>query len=176
MSVNRCFRVVGLMLLVPPAFAQDPPDGWRTPTTAELSGAERDVSSTRYASLEADFNGDARPDCAFLLKSTTSRSEALWVHLSVPDDGYTWLKLDEVIWEPEHSSVPLVMAIEIAPPGNHQYACFDGDDSRTCNFGHDRFILELRNPGITYFKFSRASSLFFWSTDQGGFRRAWTRD
>ena len=64
-------RVLILFILLSfEAFAVELPDGWRLPTSKELSGEERDnkhnsyTSKNRFTKAEGDFNGDGEIDSA----------------------------------------------------------------------------------------------------------------
>lgn len=95
--------VLLFLLFATPSFAKDKivlPEGWRYPTTEEVSGElERGDSPTKYIKAVADFNGDGINDEAYLLKSTKYSGEGLFVHLSHKQKGYRWLKLATIDWE-----------------------------------------------------------------------------
>lgn len=169
--------VAYLLLAAGAASAQgDLPPGWRLSRDSELADPMRRHSRNRYAQAVADFNADGRDDAAFLLKSRAASGEALWVHLSEPDGGYRWIKLDHIKWGASHPKVDLAMAIEVEPPGVIAYACFDGAED--CNFGFDaqRPKLKLSAPSLMYFKLESAASLYFWSNSKQRFLRVWISD
>ncbi|MFI3188403.1 hypothetical protein BCS42_07070 [Crenothrix sp. D3] len=67
------------------------PAGLRLPTAQELAKEPaRKESPTQNASVEADFNGDGKPDYAILLASINTNKGALAVKLSNPNN-YEWL-------------------------------------------------------------------------------------
>jgi hypothetical protein len=69
------------------------PAGLRLPTAQELAKEPvRKESPTQNASVEADFNGDGKPDYAILLASINTSKGALAVKLS-NHDNYEWIVL-----------------------------------------------------------------------------------
>jgi hypothetical protein len=73
------------------------PDGWRFPTSNELSDDSlRNDSPFKYSKAIADFNGDGINDEAYLLKSKKYSGEGLFVRLSVSKKGYEWIMLDTI--------------------------------------------------------------------------------
>lgn len=140
----------------------------------ELSDADRANTPSKYAAAKADFDGNGMEDEALLLKSINFSGEGLWVRLSRADRTTSWIKLDEIDWGSQHPSATLNMGITVEPPGSYRYACFDEDND--CDFGSERPRMTLNYPGIAYFRFESASSLFFWSDKENRFRRAWTSD
>jgi hypothetical protein len=154
----------------------DLPSGWRHPSAKELSDLARKDSPVKYAKVVADFNADGTDDTALLLKSQEISGEALWVHLSKVQGGFNWVKLADIKWGSQHSSVDLAMGIDIVQPGVIAYGCFDGAEE--CNFGYDnqRPKLKLSSPSLMYFKLEGAASLFFWSNKYKKFMRVWLSD
>lgn len=72
------------------AWSADLPEGWRQPTTKELSDPVRAENAEFLTRATADFNADGVPDDAYLLKSSTQFSgEALWIRLSGPNGTFT---------------------------------------------------------------------------------------
>lgn len=156
----------------------DLPPGWRLPTAEEMSDEPlRSESPTRYAKVVGDFNGDGVEDEAYLLKSTRFSGEALWVHLSGPAGMFKWVKLSEIRWGKEYPSVNLGMGIDLIKPGIVPYACFD-DAPDTCQWGDGKAMpkLKLRDPGVMYFRFESAASMYFWSNSKQKFLRVWFSD
>jgi hypothetical protein len=153
-----------------------PPEGWRFPTSKELSGVERQNSSDRYARAVADFNGDRIADEAFLLKDARGSGEGLWVSLSHKDRVHSWLLLDKTDWGQQHPNVDVNMALDVLKPGTHKYMCFDS--SADCDAGEPekRPTLNVATPAILYFQFESAASFFFWDEKQQIFRRVWVSD
>ncbi len=156
------------------ASARELPKAWRLPTQKELSYFERNDSPSKYARVVADFNGDGIDDEALLLKSTGFSGEALWIYLSTGTNTAQWFKLNEIKWGPQYPEVDLAMGIDVAAPGVHEYACFEG--AKDCNFNRPRPKLKLRDPSLRYFKFGSAASLYFWSNKSNKFLRVWVSD
>lgn len=149
------------------------PMGWRAATESELAAEPlRKASATRNAKATADFNGDGKPDSAYLLKSTTFSGEGLWVWLSSPG-GYMWKNLDKTEWGKEYPSVDLAMGIEIMAPGEYKTAC--GKGYWECESGEPE-VLRLKLPGLMYFKFESAASVWHWSPKRHEFERVWLTD
>ncbi len=168
--------IVALALNSAQGWSQDLPVGWRMPTAKEVADPTRRESPVAFAKATADFNGDGVPDEAFLLKSTNFSGEALWVKLSKAGNQFEWIKLDEINWGSQYPNVDLSMGVDVLPPGVHRYACFD--QAKDCNFGphKNRPKLNLRDPGLMYFKLESAASLFFWSRKHNKFLRVWLSD
>lgn len=150
------------------ALSQDLPSGYRLPTPSELSDPDRNESDTRFAKAEADFNGDGVLDTALLLKSTAYSGQALFVYLSEGTKRRTWVMLDSIDWGAKYKDVNLSMAIEVLPPGTHQYYCFDDE----CN-GGERKNIPVPTASISYFRFESSGSFYFWDARKKAFRRAW---
>jgi len=143
------------------------PKGWRAPTSSELTYQAdpwRDTSPTKYLVVRADFDGDKKVDEAKLLVQTDGKKFALFVFLA---SGST-IRLD-------HDEVALlqVMGIDLLPPDAYRTACGKGywkcekDEPET---------LQLRVPGIMYFKSESAASVFFWSPSEKKLRQVWLSD
>ena len=150
------------------------PEGWRFPTSAELEDDSlfREESPTGFARSVADFDGDGQEDSAFLLKSTKFSGQGLLVKLAGTSDE-DWLVLDEIRWGDEYPSVPLAMGMEVAPPGAYQTAC--GKGYWDCQPGEPE-ELNLSTPGLIYFRFASASSMFHWDAASESFQRTWLSD
>lgn len=116
------------------------------------------------AVARGDFDGDGKEDEARLLVSSDGKNYGLFVFLA---SGPT-VQLDsmEVGWLE-------VMGIETLPPGKHPTVC--GKGYRDCQTGEPP-ILDLRLPGIDYFKSESANSAFYWSLPERRFLRSWLSD
>lgn len=150
------------------------PDGWRYPTTEELSDEPgRKDSPTKLAKAIADFNGDGINDEAFLLKSTKFSGEGLFVHLSDKQKVFRWIKLDVIDWGPKYPKVNLSMGISIAKPGKYKTAC--GKGYFECKKDEPE-VIQLKQPALDYFKFESANSFFVWDEKTAIFKRIWMSD
>jgi hypothetical protein len=170
-AIVLCFTFVFL----PSIASEELPPGWRLPTAKELADDERNISATRFARAVADFNADGTADTALLLKSTRFSGEALWVRLS-KGRRFIWVKLDEINWGREYPSMSVAMGIDVVPPGEIRYACYD--HHKECDFGPpaDRPRMTLISPGISYYEFESAASLYYWAKEEGKFLRVWLSD
>lgn len=151
----------------------DLPEGWRLPTDMEMDGQSlRKESNWKYAQATADLDGDGKDDTAYLLKSTTSSGQGLWVDLS-SRSGKDWLVLDEIYWGEQYPNAGLAMGIETVPPGTYESAC--GKRYWDCA-SDEPAAIELEAAALRYFKFESASSIFHWDAKTGAFIRTWTSD
>jgi hypothetical protein len=153
------------------------PKDWRLPTETEASDQQRNDMPGRYARVVADFNGDGIDDEALLLKSQRFSGEALWVKLSVRNNDPQWVQLARIDWGRDYPNVDLAMGVKVIPPGTYSYICVDG--SRACDKGLDhqgRPKITTDRPGILYFKFESAASMFIWDPSRQKFRRLWVSD
>ncbi len=149
------------------AYALELPDGWRLPTEKELASEPlRLKSPTKNAKVEADFNGDGKIDYALLLKSTKFSGECFAVNYSKGNE-YSWQILSEIDWGEEYPNVNLSMGIDLAKPKRYKTAC--GKGYWECEPGEPE-VLELMLPGIWYFKFESAASLWFWDSSLKSFK------
>ena len=169
----RTLTVMALVGFALPVAGVEPPEGWRLPTSQELAHEPlRLDSATRFAEALADFDGDEGFDTALLLKTTRLSGEGLLVKLSLRSEEH-WLVLDEIDWGEEHASVNLVMGIDVLAPGVYKTAC--GKGYRDCA-PEEPAELKLALPGLLYFKFESASSIFYWDEGSHGFKRVWISD
>jgi len=137
------------------------PEGWRFPTTEELSDEPlRKKSHSKYIKTIADFNGDGIDDEAYLVKSTKFSGEGLLVRVSDLQNGassnFKWLVLATIDLGKE---APLGMGIDIATPGDYETAC--GKGYYECKKGEPK-ALKIRRPVINYFRFESFNSFFLW--------------
>jgi len=163
-----------LLVLMPcSGFTVELPVGWRAPTEKELASEPlRNNSPTKNAEIVGDLNGDSKIDRAYLFKSTEYSGEGLLVSLSSPS-GYVWKVLARIDWGEQYPSVDLAMGIDIAEPGNYKTACAKGywecrpDEPET---------LVLKSPGIWYFRFESAASIWYWDNNREEFKQIWLSD
>ena len=151
--------LLGLMLFVSvSAYAEEFPVGLRLPTKEELAKEPmRKESPTKYARVTADFNGDGKPDYAFILIGVKNRKMALAVKLS-NENGYDWkiIEKDQFDWD-------FPMAIELAKPGKYETACGSGM-VEGCAKDEPKSIT-LKNPGFFYGPMdSGGGGIVFWNS------------
>lgn len=177
-EMKTLLNTISFILIVLTAVAlaaEELPEGWRFATKDELKTPPinwREESPSKFTKAEADFNGDGKTDIAYLAKSTEYSGQGLLVRLS-SKNKYEWLVLDEIKWGAEYPNVDLSMGIEIAEPQNMKTAC--GKGYWECS-GIEKPEITLKNPGINYYKFASASSVFYWDSTRMKFIRIWTSD
>lgn len=132
----------------------------------------REKSGSRDTYVEGDFNNDGKTDTAYLLKSTRHNGQGLLVRLSI-GKGTKWHVVDEIKWDEKYKSVGLSMGIRLAQPGKYKTAC--GKGYWDCN-PEEPEVLELKNPGIWYFRYGSASSIVYWNGKSKSFIRVWISD
>lgn len=143
------------------------PDGWRFPTKIELiDEPDRNQSPSLYTIATADFNGDSKPDYAFLLRRTNQNKEALVVKLSSPTK-YDWLILNET------DGVTDYMGVEIAEPNKYETAC--GKGYWECAKDEPR-VVNLQYFGIFSIAFGKGGSLWYWDNITNKFKEVITSD
>ncbi len=84
-----------------------------------------------------------------------------------------WKILDEIDWGEDYPDVDLAMGIEVVPPGLYESAC--GKGYWDCAPDEPAEI-EFENPGLRYFQFENASSIFHWDAASGELKRTWISD
>ncbi|MCK5541649.1 MAG: hypothetical protein KAI40_03075 [Desulfobacterales bacterium] len=143
--------------------SEELPNGWRLPTESDLKGNFiREQSEKKFVEAEADFNGDGIVDRAYILKSTLFSGQALLVKLS-KNKEYVWLELNQINWGDKYPNVSLAMGISVMEPGQYNTAC--GKGYWECAGGDKPSIL-LKHPGLNYFKWGSADSVFYWDEDK----------
>lgn len=149
------------------------PAGWRYPTALELRDPIRDTSPHRYAKTVADFDGNGHQDIAVLLRKENSNAEGLWVWLA-QDLAGQWIKLDSD--EDKEGDGRVYMGLDRKESGALTVKCIEQNAACAVNGSGEPALLWLKNPGIDYFRFSSASSVFYWDAKQSKFLRAWISD
>lgn len=151
--------LLGLMLLLSmSAYAEEFPAGLRLPTKQELAeDPSRNESPTKFAKVTADFNGDGKPDTAFLLVNVKNHKRVLAVKLS-SENSYEWKIIDkgEFDW-----SYPQ-MAISSSEPGeNYKTSC--GAGLTKCSKNEPKSFT-LKNSGLWYSPMDQGGAqLFAWN-------------
>jgi len=150
-----------LMLMVWPALAQStkPPMGWRYPTEGDYRSdwAEFRKDLPRPFQVLADFNGDSRPDEAWILIREKPAGWGVFMYLSRGEKAATWRQVFRVGGDKE----PQNYGISLAPPGRYKTAC--GKGYWECKKGEPE-ILVLNRPGVNYFRYESASSIIYWNS------------
>ena len=117
--------------------------------------------------VKADFNGDKIPDTAWILTNTTKTALGLFVSISTKQ-GSKIIKLNE-----NKITNYIFLGISILKAGKHKTAC--GKGYWNCNVDETPLI-NLKNPGINYFKFESANSVYYWSNETSSFKQMWLSD
>ena len=169
----RSISLMIMTLFTFSAYAIELTNGWRFPTEKELAAQPmRSESPSKNAVVESDFNGDGKTDHAYLLKSTTFSGEGLLVKLSTPN-GYTWKVLDKIDWGEKYPAVDLAMGIDLVTPGDYKTACSKG--YWECKENEPETLM-LKTPGILYFRFESAASIYYWDKESMEFKQVWISD
>jgi hypothetical protein len=127
----RCILIA--VLFSAAAVPQDLPQGWRRPTTSEVSDKWRAKAPTRFVTVKADFDGDGKADTAELLVNPSRHRFAVFVKLG---SNETWQRIGdeiEVKWLGE-------MGINIAKPGKYETACGKGYDDSFCAHSEPNYL------------------------------------
>jgi hypothetical protein len=132
------------------------PEGWSITTKDQY---EKELITWLGGSIpnkvEGDFNGDGVKDNAWILVNEGKDKVGMFVSISMD------MQRSEIIQLYEGSFKGRVgYGISLVPPGKHVTAC--GKGYWKCREGQKPAV-ELDNPGIEFFKFESASSVFFWN-------------
>lgn len=146
------------------------PKDWRYPTALELSHPIRDTAPHHHAKIVADFDGNGHQDIAALLRKEDSTAEGLWVWLAPAEKG-GWMMLDS--YAIQEGDGKILMALDRQDAGALTIKCIEQNGACPVNESAEPAMLWLSNPGVSYFRFGGASSVFYWDGKQNKFLRAW---
>jgi hypothetical protein len=134
----RLFAIAAVMLAAALAWAQkDFPSGWGEPTWNQLK-----------LKVQADFDGDGRPDTAQVLTDINNRAVAVMAYTS---SNQRWAKLDsDAISELPHWHVGAI------DPGSYTLTC--APDDKHCIAGP----VKLDHPAITIVVDGKPDEVFYW--------------
>jgi len=165
------FILLFIAVTVMPSFALDipVPEGWRTPTGAEVEAEWRDFSASRYLEVKADFNGDKVTDAARIMYRPDGSEMALFAYICDKDGGCTQYQLTSVKGAREVRR----MGIDRAGRGKYKTAC--GKLYRECKEGEEPEI-EITNDAIDLFDSNKGNSYFYWDEWKKDFNRVWMSD
>ncbi len=169
----RITLLFALLNIISMAYAQTKPSfpkEWRPASKSDYS--EEDLSFMNHRvpnNVHADFNGDGLEDSAWILVKDIEKKWELFVFVGKKADEYELIKLDEN----KMTTDKLHMGLSRIPKGKHKTAC--GKGYWDCSAGEPE-ILNLKNPGIDYFVFESANSVFYWDNHIKGFKRIWLSD
>ena len=146
------------------------PEGYRLPEKSDYTKYAQSYYKNNFPNkVKADFDGNGKVDTAFLLLKSDNSCWSLFVFMTFYEDQINQVKLDEI----EQKATYLSMGISQLEPGKYKTAC--GKGSWDCTPGEPE-ILILKNPGINYFTFESANSVFYWNKALKKFRRIWLSD
>lgn len=126
---------------------------WRLPAPSswEVYWDQYKKDSTLVNYVSSDFNGDLKPDYAFILKNS-KKIFAVWV-LQSKGKNYQAIKLYQLTQD----QLPLEIGIELLPKGDLNYLNLEQD-----KFGH----VKLRNSAIQVVFFEQAAEAYYWEKDK----------
>jgi hypothetical protein len=143
------------------AHAQSKPEfpaGWTPATASEYSAEDLSFRKQQVPNhIEADFNADGIADHAWILINTSKSLYGLFVFLGQKNGGLKMIPLDEHKRETEK----LFMGISLWEPGQYKTAC--GKGYWECKYDETE-VLKLQTPGINFFAFESANSVFYWNS------------
>ena len=149
-----------------PAF----PSGWKPATKTDFSDENLSFNRDRVPNhIEADFNGDSIRDHAWILINSSRTAYGLFLFLGIDNGSYETIQLDEHNME----TVKLFTGISLLEAGQYQTAC--GKGHWACKKDEPE-ILRLSTPGINYYAFEGANSVFYWNSSNHKFIRTWLSD
>lgn len=145
--------------------AGEKPPSWHAPTAVELGTSEeqqwRADEPHRYLVVTGDFDGDGKPDEAWLMVRSDGNAYALFVKLASQDAPQ---KLDEFA---DIKGLP-VIGIKSVPPAEYPTACARGYD---CAEDEPRFI-HVTHPAIDYFHRDTSDRYYYWNDSRHAFAQA----
>jgi hypothetical protein len=153
------------------AWASEPklPDGWRSPSEAELNDAWRDNCLNRCAWIAGDFNGDSLVEGAFLAVNEKQKVFGLLAFIYVAPNKIRWFILDKN----SHPSWISAMGVQLRTTGSYRVLCSNSEKSCSVD---GKVPLQIENQSISYFKSESAESLFLWHEKKKRFIRFWESD
>lgn len=146
------------------------PAGWKPATKSDYSDENLSFRKNQVPNhIEADFNGDGIKDHAWILINTSKKAFGVFVFLGAENGSYKMMMLDEHKRETEK----IFMGISLLEPGQYKTAC--GKGYWECK-DDETEILKLNTPGINFFAFESANSVFYWNSHKNEFTRIWMSD
>lgn len=143
----------------------DEKSNWRYPSETDYLGdwAEYRKSIPKPFHAKGDFNGDGKPDEAWIMISNDEASWGLFVFFSDRPDAILLDKKDTTKIKPQS------MGISTMSPTDFKKICKIRTDPE-CK------TLTLKNDAIDYFTYESASSVFYWDVQNQEFKRFWQGD
>jgi len=168
--ITITFVIIVLTFLVYGQSMPEFPAGWKPATKSDYSAENLSFRKNQVPNhIEADFNGDGIKDQAWILINTSNKTFGVFVFLGTGNGSYKMLMLDEH----KRETKKLFMGISLLEPGQHKTAC--GKGYWECKEDESE-ILKIKNPGINYFAFENANSVYYWNSCKNEFTRIWMSD
>lgn len=150
------------------ASAQIPaaPAGWTKPSDADLQGPNWDARKAKPARdlrVEADFNGDGKPDAAELLVNRREKSYALYAFLNGAS-APVQIVASRLEFLP-------TMGLATAAPGKFETACSKGLDRTDPKCERGQKFIDTKHQSISYFMYGANSDQLYW--DGAKFIQVW---
>ena len=150
------------------ASAQIPsaPAGWTKPGDADLQGANwnaRQAKPNRDLRVEADFNGDGKPDAAELLINRRDKTYALYAFINGAS-APVQIVASRLEFLP-------TMGLATAAPGRFETACSKGLDRADPKCERGEKFITTKFPSISYFMYGASSDQLYW--DGAKFIQVW---
>lgn len=137
---STTFRLLATAALLIPALAwaqKDFPSGWGAPAPEQLR-----------LKVQADFDGDGKPDSAQVLTDVNNRAVAAMAYTT---SNQRWAKLDsDAIKELPRWHV------RVLDPGSYTLTC--AADDKHCTAGP----VELKHPGVAIVVDGQPDEVFYW--------------
>ena len=146
------------------------PNGYRFPTDADYSDGWKDfrASTPTPFVVKADFDNDGQPDQAWLLPAIPGPGWAVFVFLGSSKGPHRTIRLER-----DQKTEPQGFGMALVKPGQYKTAC--GKGYFECKRGEPD-VLDLTLPAFELFKYESASSIFWWDSKSGRFKRTWISD
>ncbi len=161
------------LLLTSLAYSQSTPEfpaGWKAAIASDYSAENLSFMKNRVPNhVEADFNGDGKIDYAWILVNTSRNMYGLFVFLGEKNGGHKVITLNELKRETDK----LYMGLSLMKSGQYKTAC--GKGYWECKPGEPQ-VLKLKYPGINFFMFESADSVYYWDSRKKEFKRIWLSD
>lgn len=120
--------------------------------------------------FSADFNGDSHMDEAWILLAKDNSAWGVFVFLNVGGSDRRIIELERL----QMNIRPQSMGIQPALPGYYVSACAKEYGSG-CQKSEKEFV-KLEYPGIEFFTYESANSIWYWNEASKNFEQIWISD